>query len=101
MKKKIKDVPSISLPWLDKLGGGIIIWDVKPEAMRNSCWDTLTETKWVSTDKICTITVRIIQGVEEKWGGWGQKVLYVLLKCINVFARWIFSNLGKNKEFTT
>jgi hypothetical protein len=35
--------------------------------MRNSSGDTLTKTEGVSTNKICTISVRIIEGVEEKW----------------------------------
>lgn len=62
--------------------------------MGNSSWSTLTETERVSTDKICTFSERIIQGIEEKWGGWAKKVLDVLLKGIDLFPRWIFCNLS-------
>ena len=51
--------------------------------MRNSSFGTLAETEWISTDEISTFTVRIIQGIEEMRGGWAEKVLDVLLKCID------------------
>jgi hypothetical protein len=51
--------------------------------MRNGSWDTFTETERVSTDKIRTISERVIEGVEKKWGGWAKKVLNVLLQCID------------------
>lgn len=86
-------LPSVPLKRLDKLGGSIIIWDIEPEAMRNSSGDTLTQTERVSADEVSSLTVWVIQSVEEKWGGWTQQVLYVLLQCINFFARWVFSNL--------
>jgi hypothetical protein len=59
--------PCVPLKRLDKLSRCIIIRDVEPQAMRNSSGDTLTKTEGVSTNKICTISVRIIEGVEEKW----------------------------------
>lgn len=93
-------LPLVPLQWFHKLCWCIIIWDVEPETMRNSSWNTLTETKRVSTDKICTFSERIIQGVEEKWGGWAKKVLDVLLKGVDLFPRWIFCNLSIVK-FTT
>lgn len=65
--------------------------------MRNSSFDTFAETKRVSTNKICTFTVRVIQGIEKMRGGWGEDVLDVLLKCVDWFSRWVFSNLGINK----
>lgn len=51
--------------------------------MRNSSWDTLAETERVSTDEIRTLPERIIESVEEKWGGWAKKVLDVLLQSIH------------------
>ena len=67
--------------------------------MRNSSRNTLTETERVSTHIICTFTERVIHGVEKKGSGWGKKVLNVLLKCIDLFARWVLSNLSINKNF--
>lgn len=61
-------IPSVSFQRLDKLSWGIIIRNVEPEAMRNSCWDTLTKTEWIPTNKIRTFSVWVIEGVEEKWG---------------------------------
>lgn len=66
--------------------------------MRNSSFDTLTETKRVSTNKVRTFTVRIVQGVEEMGGGRGEEVLDVLLKCIDLFSRRVFSNLRIGKK---
>jgi hypothetical protein len=54
----------------DKLCRSIIIRNVKPKAVRNGSGDTFTKTERVSTDKISTVSVRIIEGVEEKWSGW-------------------------------
>ena len=93
MKEEKLGIPSISLEWLDKLCGCIIIRDVEPQTMRNSSGNTLTETERISTHKICTLTERVIEGVEEKWSRWGKKVLYVLLKCIYLFPRWVLCNL--------
>lgn len=53
-------LPLISLKRLDKLGGSIIVWDVEPETMRNSCRNTFSKTERISTNKICTISVWII-----------------------------------------
>lgn len=54
--------------------------------MRNGSRGTLTEAEGVPTDKISAITVRVIQSVEEKWSGRAQKVLDVLLKCIDILS---------------
>lgn len=86
-------MPFVPLAWLHELGGSIIIRDVKPETMRNGSPDTLTETERVAANKVCPFPVRIIKGIEEIGSGWTQKVLYVLLQCINIFPRWIFGNL--------
>lgn len=51
--------------------------------MRNSSFGTFSETKRVSTNKICTFTVRVIQGIEKMRGGWGEDVLDVLLECVD------------------
>ena len=85
--------PGVSFARLDKLCRCIIIGDIEPEAMRNSGWDTLTKTERISTNEICTLCKRVIEGVEEKGSGWAEKVLNVLLKCIYVLARWVFRNL--------
>lgn len=78
---------------LNKLCGSIVVRDVEPQSMRNSCWSTLTHAERVATDEICTFSVWIIQCVEEVWSGWAQEVLDVLLKCIDILARWVFGNL--------
>lgn len=75
--------PSVPLARLHKLCRCIIIWYVEPEAMRNSSFGTFSETKRVSTNKICTFTVRVIQGIEKMRGGWGEDVLDVLLECVD------------------
>jgi hypothetical protein len=54
--------------------------------MRNGSWGTLAKTKGVPTNKISTITVWVIQGIEEKWCRRAQKVLDVLLKRIDVLS---------------
>lgn len=66
----LENIPGISLQRLDKLGRGIIIRDIEPEAMRNSSRGTLTKTERISTDKICTFCVWIIKGIEKEWCGW-------------------------------
>lgn len=88
-----KSKPSVPLERLDELSGGIIIRDVEPEAMGNSGWCALAETEGISTNKVGTISVWIVKGVEEKRRGWSQKVLDVLLKRVDVLASWILSNL--------
>ena len=52
--------------------------------MRNSSWDTLTKAVGVPTNKIGANTIRVVQSIEEKWGGRAHEVLDVLLKCIDV-----------------
>lgn len=46
--------------------------------MRNSSLDSLTKAEWVTTDKVSTLTVWVIQCVEEEWGRGAQKVFNVL-----------------------
>lgn len=48
------------------MGWGIIVWNVQLEAMRHCSRGTILETKRVSTYKVGTISVGIIQRVEEK-----------------------------------
>jgi hypothetical protein len=61
--------------------------------MGNSSVSTLPETEGVPTHKVSTLTVGVVQGVEEERGGWAQKVLNVLLKSVDVLARWVLGNL--------
>jgi hypothetical protein len=84
--KNVTSIPAVPLKRLDKLGRGIIVWNVEPKPMRNGSRGTLTEAEGVPTDKISAITVRVIQSVEEKWSGRAQKVLDVLLKCIDILS---------------
>ncbi|KVH99295.1 hypothetical protein Ccrd_022478 [Cynara cardunculus var. scolymus] len=67
------DAPSVPLTRLDKLSGGIIIGNVKPEAVRNGGRHSLTKTERVSTNKIRTFSIWIIEGVEEKRSRWRQE----------------------------
>ncbi|PON83009.1 hypothetical protein TorRG33x02_212150 [Trema orientale] len=67
--------------------------------MRNCSWDTFPKTEWVTPDEICTFTVWIVEGVKEKWSRRTQNVLNVLLKSIDFFARWIFSDLQFKNKF--
>lgn len=61
--------------------------------MRDSGGGTLPKAEGVSTDKVRAFTVGVIQGVEEKRGGRAEEVLDVLLKSIDVFARWVLGHL--------
>lgn len=79
-------LPIISLIGLDKLSRCIIVRNVEPKPMRNSSWNTLTKAEGVPANEISTITVRVIQSVKEKWSRRAQKVLDVLLKCIDVLS---------------
>jgi hypothetical protein len=88
-----KAVPAVPLTGLDHLCGGIIVRDVEPQAVGYSSGGTLPKAEGVSTDKVRTFTVGVIQGVEEKRGGRAEEVLDVLLKSINVLARWVLGNL--------
>ena len=81
-----KSIPFISLQWLHELGRSIIIRDVEPQAMRHCGRDTFPETKRISTDEVSTLAIGIIQGIEEVWCSRAQKVLDVLLKCIDILA---------------
>nr|GLL43532.1 hypothetical protein Itr_chr13CG01100 [Ipomoea trifida] len=86
-------MPGVPLARLDKLGWGIIVRDVEPEAMRNSSRRSLAKAERIATDKVDTFSVWIIESIEEMWSGGGQEVLDVLLKSIDFFARRIFGNL--------
>lgn len=66
--------------------------------MRNSSRDTFTEAERVATNKVCTFTVRIIQSVKEKGGGWRKEILDVLLRRIDLLAGGVFGNLIKGKN---
>ena len=92
-------IPSVPLKRLDKLSRSIIIWNVEPKSMRNSCWHTFTKAKRVPTNKISTFSKRVIKGIEKQWSWWTQKVLNVLLKCIDLFSRWIIGNLSHTKKY--
>jgi hypothetical protein len=85
----ISFLPGVSLKGLNKLGRGIVVWNVEPKPGRNNSWDTLTKAVGVPTNKIGANTVRVVQSIEEKWGGRAQEVLDVLLKCIDVLP-WKF-----------
>ena len=95
---RVAYIPSISLKRLDKLGWRIVVRDVEPQAMGNSSWGTFSKTERVTTDKVCTFSVWIIEGVKEMWSGWCQEVLNVLLKRIDIFPRWVFGNLNIKTE---
>ena len=86
-------IPGIPLTWLNKLCGCIIIRNIKPKAMRNSCWNILTKTERVATHKVCAISVWIIKSIEKIWSSRTQNIFYVLLKGIDILARWVFRNL--------
>jgi len=58
----------------------------------------LPEAEGVPTHKVSTLAVGVIQRVEEERGGWAEKVLDVLLKSIDVLARWILGNLNGKKR---
>lgn len=46
--------------------------------MRNSGWDTLTQTEGISTHKVGAISERVVKGVEKEGGGGAEEVLDVL-----------------------
>lgn len=86
-------VPGVPLTRLDHLSRSIIVRDVKPQAVRDSSLGSLPEAEGVTTDKVSAFAVGIIQGVEEERGGRAEEVLDVLLKSIDVLARWVLGNL--------
>ena len=55
-----KNIPSVPLKGLDKLGRCIIIRDVEPQTMGDCSRNTLTEAEGVSTDKVNAFTVWVI-----------------------------------------
>jgi len=59
---------------------------------------TLPEAEGVPTHKVSTLTVGVIQRVKEERGGWAEEVLDVLLKSIDVLARWILGNLNDKQR---
>lgn len=78
-------VPSVPLKRLHKLSRSIIVRDVEPKTMRNCGWYTFTETEGVAANEICAFSVWFIEGVEKEGCGWTEKVLDMLLKCIDLF----------------
>jgi hypothetical protein len=58
----------------------------------------LPEAEWVPTNKVSTLTVGVVQRVEEERGGWAEEVLDVLLKSVDVLARWVLGNLNDNER---
>lgn len=90
--------PGISFTRFDELSRCIVIGDVEPEAMRNGGWNTLAKAERISANKIHTLGVRVIEGVEEIGSRWREEVFNVLPKGIYVLARWVFSNLIIKKE---
>lgn len=87
-------IPFVPLLRLDQLCGSIIVRDVQPQAVGDSSMGTLPEAERVSTDKVSTLTVGVIQSVEEERGGWAEEVLDVLLKSIDILASWVLGNLN-------
>ena len=89
----VVNVPSVPFERLHKLSRSIIVRDIEPQTMRNSSWYTFTETEGVATNKICTFSVWFIESVEKERCGWAEKVLDMLLKCIDLFPSRIIGNL--------
>jgi hypothetical protein len=86
--------PCISFCRFNKLCGCIIIRYIKPEAMRDGSRDTLSQTEWIPTDKVCTLPIRIIQCVEKEGSCWRKNVCDMLLQGIDLIALWILCNLS-------
>jgi hypothetical protein len=59
---------------------------------------TLPEAEGVSTHKVSTLAVGVVQGVEEERGGWAHDVLDVLLKSIDILASWVLGNLNDTQR---
>jgi len=95
---RVEVVPSVPLKRLHKLSRSIVVWDVEPKTMRNCSWHTFTETEGVTANKICTFSIRFVESVEKVRCGWAENVFYMLLKCINLFSRWIVGNLSHSKR---
>ena len=55
-----KNVPSVPLKGLDKLGGCIVIRDIEPQTMGDRSRNTLTEAERVSTDEVNPFTIWVI-----------------------------------------
>ena len=92
-------VPCVPLARLDELSGSIIVRNIEPKTMRNSCSSTFPEAERIPTNKVCSFSVGIIQGVEEVWSGRGKEILYVLFKCIDLLTSGIFGNLIENIKY--
>lgn len=73
-------------PAATHLRGCIIVWDVEPQPMADSCGHTLPQAEWVAAHKVCALTEWVIQSVEEVGRGWRQQVLQVLLQGIDVLC---------------
>jgi hypothetical protein len=85
-KREQNAIPFVPLLRLDQLGGCIIVRDVQPQAVGDSSVGTLPEAEGVSTHKVSTLTVGVVQGVEEERCGRAEEVLDVLLKSIDILA---------------
>lgn len=55
--------------------------------MRYSCGHAFSEREGVAAHEVGTLSIGIIECVEKEGGRRGQKVAYVLLECIYLFAR--------------
>ena len=60
--------------------------------MGDSSRDTLPEAERVPTDEVCTLTVGVVQGVEEVGRRRAQKILDVLLQHVDVLAGRVLGN---------
>lgn len=89
-------IPGVSLVWLDELSRSIIVRNVEPETVGDSCRRAFPEAKRVPANKVGSIPVRVVQGVEEVWGGGGEEVFYVLLQSIYVLTCGVLCNLYIN-----
>lgn len=54
--------------------------------MRHSCWSSFSHAERVATHKVRPWGIWVIQCVEKERSGWGQKILDVLLKGVDVLA---------------
>ena len=85
--------PSVALARLDKLGWGVIVRDVEPEPMGDSSLRSFPHAERVAADKVRTLSVGVVQCVEEEWCGWSQQVINVLSQRIDLFPTWILGYL--------
>lgn len=77
----------------DKLCRSIVVRNVEPEAVGDCRDRTFPEAKWVPTNEVGSVSVRVVQGVEEVRCGGGEEVFDVLLQSIDVLTSGVFCNL--------